>query len=71
MNSLQPSLSLPAAGGTPASHWFARGWATVVAWRERSRGRVQLLDLPERMLKDIGLTHTDVLVETGKHFWQR
>jgi len=71
MNSLHLPNPLVATGAAPASHWFARGWEAVSAWRDRSRGRDQLSDLDERMLKDIGLSHADAVVEAGKPFWQR
>jgi len=35
--------------------------AFMLQWRNRSRCRRQLLDLDDRMLRDIGLTRYDVL----------
>lgn len=63
-------LSLP---DTPAhhEHWLARGRATLGAWLARSRDRRALAELDDFMLKDIGMTRADVVVESGKHFWQR
>jgi uncharacterized protein YjiS (DUF1127 family) len=40
-------------------------------WRRRSRDRAQLAMLDERMLRDIGLSRSDVLAETDKPFWRR
>ena len=39
-------------------------------WRERARGRHLLLQLDDRMLRDVGLTRLDVDRECAKHFWQ-
>ncbi|MBE7418905.1 MAG: DUF1127 domain-containing protein [Ideonella sp.] len=71
MNRLHQHAPRTPAGAAPASHWFARGWEAVSTWRDRSRGRDLLGELDERMLKDIGLSHADAIVEAGKSFWQR
>jgi uncharacterized protein YjiS (DUF1127 family) len=39
-------------------------------WRERARGRHLLLHLDDRMLRDVGLSRSDVDRECAKHFWQ-
>lgn len=39
-------------------------------WLVRSRSRVQLQDLDDRLLKDIGLTPCDQTFECNKWFWQ-
>ena len=41
-----------------------------LAWRDRARSRHLLLQLDDRMLRDVGLTHSDVDRECAKHFWQ-
>ena len=40
------------------------------AWRERARSRHLLLQLDDRMLRDVGLSRSDVDCECAKHFWQ-
>ena len=40
------------------------------AWRERARSRHLLLQLDDRMLRDVGLSRSDVDSECTKHFWQ-
>jgi uncharacterized protein YjiS (DUF1127 family) len=60
-----PSSSAPAAG--PA---LARAWATVRGWAARARGRNELAEIDEHLLKDIGMTRSDVLMETRKPFWR-
>jgi uncharacterized protein YjiS (DUF1127 family) len=37
---------------------------------ERRRERRMLLELDERMLRDIGISRADALREAGKPFWQ-
>jgi uncharacterized protein YjiS (DUF1127 family) len=44
--------------------------ALVRQWLRRSRTRSDIAELDERMLRDIGLTRHDVLIESHKHFWQ-
>ncbi|MEX0955026.1 MAG: DUF1127 domain-containing protein [Rhizobiaceae bacterium] len=39
-------------------------------WRERARTRYQLAVMPERDLKDIGLTKPDAAREVSKPFWK-
>ena len=39
-------------------------------WRRRSRDRVELLGLDDHMLKDIGITRTEVLWKISKPFWR-
>lgn len=39
-------------------------------WRERARGRHLLQQLDDRMLRDVGLTRSDVERECNKHFWK-
>ena len=61
------SHSVPAHG----EHWLVRGWTTLHTWLARSRERHMLTELDEHMLKDIGMTRADVVVESGKPFWER
>lgn len=42
----------------------------VAKWRGNLDGRRRLAALPERMLKDIGLSHADAWQETQKPFWR-
>jgi uncharacterized protein YjiS (DUF1127 family) len=41
-----------------------------MSWRERARSRHLLLQLDDRMLRDVGLSRSDVDRECAKHFWQ-
>lgn len=40
-------------------------------WQERWRERQHLANLPDYLLRDIGLNRSQVDGETGKWFWQR
>jgi len=42
----------------------------VQGWCARARERRMLLQLDERMLKDIGVSRADVVQEAGKPFWR-
>ena len=56
---------------TRDDHALARAWALLTRSLERRRSRRELVQMDERMLKDIGLSRADSIVEGGKHFWQR
>ncbi len=42
---------------------------TLGVWQERARQRQALRELDDRMLRDIGLTRSDVYREISKPFW--
>ena len=43
---------------------------TVIAWIERSRQRRTSANLPDYMLKDIGVSRADAWQEAEKPFWR-
>ena len=51
-------------------NWAGRALDWALACADRADQRRQLAQLDERMLRDIGLSHGDVLRETAKPFWQ-
>lgn len=67
-----PSLALDA--GRRALFWMQQSMTRVVAqliaWQQRADERAQLRAMGERELRDLGLTRSDVLVETDKPFWR-
>ncbi len=42
----------------------------VIDWQERSRSRVLLGRLDDRMLRDMGISRADVDLEVTKPFWR-
>ena len=44
--------------------------ANLRQWRRRTRERVELAALDDRMLKDIGLTRADAEFLSNKPFWR-
>ena len=55
----------PAASGFGIVRLFER----VLDWQERSKQRVHLMELDDRMLRDIGMTRADAVREYRKHPW--
>jgi len=44
-------------------------FTVVTTWLERAHQRRQLLDLDDRLLKDIGISRTDALAAGARPFW--
>ncbi len=42
----------------------------VRIWNKRINGRNQLVDMNDRLLKDIGITRDEARKEYRKHFWE-
>ena len=47
----------------------AQALRTLLIWQERDRQRHALAQLDARMLKDIGLSRAEVVLELRKPFW--
>lgn len=47
-----------------------RGLVTLVFWQERARERRRLASLDDFMLRDIGLSRSQIEQEISKPFWQ-
>ena len=71
-------LHIPAAHSpaTDPRDVLARAWsgvvhfaATLLARHERARQRRRLLELDDRLLRDVGISRADVMRETAKSFW--
>lgn len=68
LNSLQrPGVR---AGSRTMAMWLLRLWRIVEIWQERARQRRQLLELDERLLKDIGVSRADAERIGRKPFWE-
>lgn len=48
----------------------ARVAATLATWSARRRQRRRLAELPERLLRDVGLDRTAAAGEARKPFWR-
>ncbi|MEO9899838.1 DUF1127 domain-containing protein [Nisaea sp.] len=44
---------------------------TLLTWQDRLRQRQTLLELDDRSLTDMGISHSDVEYEVSKPFWIR
>lgn len=68
------ATSLALDAGRRALFWMQQSMTRVVAqliaWQQRADERAQLRAMGERELRDLGLTRSDVLVETDKPFWR-
>lgn len=67
------TLFLPAARIGSGKRFGARILAVLVTletWLARRRERLDLAQLDDHLLKDIGLSRADVERETAKPFWQ-
>ena len=52
-----------------ASPW-KRILVTLETWNERRRQRQNLVNLPDRLLRDIGIDRVEALREARKPFWR-
>ena len=46
-------------------------WAVLVRWQEREEMRNHLMDIDDRILRDVGLTRREVMREIEKPFWRQ
>lgn len=63
--------STPVAG--PGRSWrraCTTVWEILLDWQERAAQRRRLEAMSDRMLKDIGLSRSDVARESAKPFWR-
>ncbi len=58
-----PSLPSPASV-------LVRLASVIVAWERRARERRALAEMPEYMLKDLGISRVDARREAEKPFWR-
>ena len=65
------SSAIHAAKVTGAALWTLpeRIADVLYEWQRRASDRHHLRQLPDRMLKDVGLSRADVEGEAGKPFW--
>lgn len=64
------ALPSPMRPGAAARQLLAQLLDTLGAWHHNWRSRRDLLALDDHLLKDIGLTRSQVHAEAHKPFWQ-
>jgi uncharacterized protein YjiS (DUF1127 family) len=64
------ALLLAWSVGEMAVALVVHGALKIVVWQQRARERNRLASMDEHMLRDIGLSRSQVTQETGKPFWQ-
>lgn len=52
------------------SSWFIYAADTGGRWRERARSRRALSHLDDHLLRDIGVTQAQLMIESSKPFWR-
>lgn len=52
------------------SSWSLRVSDRLQLWQERKRQRRALSGINDHMLKDLGLSRSDIAMECGKRFWE-
>jgi uncharacterized protein YjiS (DUF1127 family) len=67
---LPTARRLEASGAAASPRFFSQLVGHLVTWRQRARSRHLLRRLDDRMLRDVGLSRSDVERECAKHFWQ-
>lgn len=50
---------------------LAWAWNTALTWQSRARNRANLANLDDHLLKDVGLSRSDIQREIEKPFWMR
>ena len=48
----------------------SENWSTLRVWNERYKQRRILADLPDDLLRDVGISRADAILESKKSFWQ-
>jgi uncharacterized protein YjiS (DUF1127 family) len=69
-NSQRSGISIRRARQATVLGGVARAFDALASWQDRRRQRQALARLDDRMLRDIGLTISDVEAELAKPFWR-
>lgn len=70
MTSLPIARAAPPAAPPASSGFLSRTVETLLAWRERARGRRRLAMLDEHLIRDIGIDRAAISGEIDKPFWR-
>ena len=49
---------------------ISANWSTLRLWSERYKQRRILAELPDELLRDVGISRTEAILESKKSFWQ-
>ena len=64
------ALKLASVLASAAAAWTLHFSERLQLWQERRRQRRALESVSDHMLKDMGLSHSEVGRELGKRFWE-
>ncbi len=68
---VRAGLGQPRHAAAPgARHGLAGAINVLLAWSERARQRRELLQFDDHLLRDIGLTRAEAIMEAEKPFWR-
>ena len=74
---VQGMVNRPVYGGVPqlavrprGRPWIRRAVDAVLTWHQRARERRELMQLSDRMLRDIGISRAEAYGEAEKPFWR-
>ena len=50
--------------------WIGGFVETIASWNQRHQARLQMAGTASRLLRDFGISTTDIFIETNKSFWE-
>ncbi len=66
-----PARSTTTTASAPArGSWWAMARRLLQTWSQRSAERLQLWDLTDSDLRDMGVSRLDAIAEASKPFWR-
>lgn len=68
MTTASTSAPLPSRRSFPLGTWFRS--RLLARWHDRHVQRLDLAEIDDHLLRDLGLTSEDVRRECAKSFWQ-
>jgi uncharacterized protein YjiS (DUF1127 family) len=64
------TLHSPGFASIHGGEFWRHLWATLAAWRRRSRERRELLTLSDTEMRDFGIGRSEAIHEASKPFWR-
>ncbi|MEZ9230328.1 DUF1127 domain-containing protein [Vibrio amylolyticus] len=62
-------ISTPMTNRKASINWIKTIFPLMKQWLAKSRSRKQLASLPTHMLRDIGVSDKEALIESERPFW--